>query len=184
MNQEYGPLGKLIGFWEGKGGQDMAPAPDRGEKRTAFRERIQFEAMGPVDNHEQRMWALRYSTVAWPEGKQDPFHEELGYWLWDPQRKMVIRSFLVPRGVTILAGGTANPDDMQFQMVAQSGDEVFGICSNPFLQEEFKTVEYRLSVNIHDTDSFTYEEDTVLRIKGQANPFHHTDSNTLYRVDS
>ena len=65
---------------------------------------------------------------------------------------------------------------------AEVGSETFGICSNPFLDEEFKTVRYELEVTIHDGGSFSYAEDTQLRMKGRADLFHHTDGNTLHRV--
>ena len=56
------------------------------------------------------------------------------------------------------------------------------ICSNKFLAEEFRLVHYEVNIEIHDDDSFSYAEDTVLQIKGQDEPFHHKDSNTLHRV--
>lgn len=68
-----------------------------------------------------------------------------------------------------------------FELVADVGSETYGICSNKFLDEEFKTVRYELKVTIHDDKSFSYEEDTQLKIKGQADLFHHIDKNTLKR---
>ena len=35
---------------------------------------------------------------------------------------------------------------------------------------------------LNDDGSFTYEEDTMIRIKGQEELFHHTDANTLFKV--
>lgn len=186
MNEEIrrhlGPLAPLAGTWEGEKGQDVAPADDRGTEHNAFRERITFEPCGPVENHEQVLYLLRYATTAWRIGEEDPFHEETGYWLWDANAKLVMRAFIVPRGVTVLAGGPAEPDARSFRMAADVGSETFGICSNPFLDEEFKTVRYELEVTIHDDGSFTYAEDTQLRMKGKADLFHHTDANTLRRI--
>ena len=54
--------------------------------------------------------------------------------------------------------------------------------SNPFLDQEFKTVAYKLTVRIPDAATFSYEQDTVLQIKGQSELFHHIDRNTLKRV--
>jgi hypothetical protein len=181
--KNLGPLKPLAGIWEGEKGDDTAPSDDRGVETNKFRERIVFDPLGPVNNHEQTLYGLRYSTTAWRLGDQNPFHEELGYWLWDSSAKQVLRCFMVPRGVTVIAGGTVEPDAKTFELFAEVGSETYGICSNQFLDKEFKTVRYELKVSIHDDASFSYEEDTQLKIKGQADLFHHIDKNTLRRVE-
>ena len=62
------------------------------------------------------------------------------------------------------------------------GLDTFGICSAPFLDQAFKTLSFRIRVSIHPDGGWSYEEDTVLQIRGLAEPFHHTDRNTLTRV--
>jgi hypothetical protein len=57
-----------------------------------------------------------------------------------------------------------------------------GICSNPFLEEAFKTVAFRIKVVITSHDAWTYDEDTTLVVRGQPEPFHHTDHGELTRV--
>ena len=74
-----GPLAALAGIWEGQKGEDVAPSDDRGTERNHFRERMTFDPMGPVRNHEQTLYGLRYATMVWRIGEADPFHEELGY---------------------------------------------------------------------------------------------------------
>lgn len=181
--KNLGPLAHLAGIWEGDKGDDTAPSDDRGTETNKFRERITFEPMGPVNNHEQVLYGLRYATTAWRLGEDSPFHEELGYWLWDAKAKQVLRCFMVPRGVTVIAGGTVEPDAKSFELAAEAGSETYGICSNRFLDKEFKTVRYELKVTIHDDQSFSYKEDTQLQIKGQPDLFHHTDQNTLKRLE-
>ena len=104
-----GPLAALAGVWEGDKGDDVAPSDDRGTERNKFRERMTFEPFGPTRNHEQTLYGLRYSTVARRIGEDAPFHEETGYWLWDPDAKQVLRCFIVPRGVTVLDGERSSP---------------------------------------------------------------------------
>ncbi len=182
--ENLGPLGALLGTWEGGKGDDIAPSvPERETAHSKYRERMVFEATGRVDNHEQVLYGLRYSTTAWRQGEDEPFHEELGYWLWDAANKQVLRCFMVPRGVTVIAGGTVEPGAHEFELAAEVGSETYGICSNKFLDEQFKTVRYELKVKFLDHDTFTYEEDTVLRIKDQVEPFHHTDANTMRRAE-
>ncbi len=180
--KHLGPLAALAGVWEGDKGVDVAPDDNRGTERNAFREQLTFEPFGSVKNHEQQLYGLRYATVGWRIGDASPFHEETGYWLWDAAAKQVLRCFIVPRGVTVLAGGTVEPGASSFQVAAEAGSDTYGICSNKFLDREFKTVRYELTVTVHGRDSFSYSEDTQLRIKGQAELFHHTDANTLRRV--
>lgn len=182
--KNLGPLTPLVGIWEGDKGEDTAPSGGRGTEINLFRERIIFEPLGPVKNHEQVLYGLRYSTTAWPLGKEEPFHEELGYWLWDSNAKQVLRCFLVPRGVAVIAGGTAEPNAKAFEIFADVGSETYGICSNQFLDIEFKTVRYELKVTINDDQSFSYEEDTQIQMKGQTDLFHHRDKNILRRVKS
>src|SRR5512138_1756553 len=102
-----GPLAALVGTWEGDTGTDIAPAaPDRMASATSrYRERLTIEPIGMVDNHDQKLCGLRYFTTAWRIGQPDGFHQDTGYWLWDAHHGQVMRAFVVPRGVTILAGG-------------------------------------------------------------------------------
>ena len=177
-----GPLAVLAGVWEGEKGDDIAPDDDRGVENNKFRERMEFVPIGQVDNHEQTLFGLRYSTMAWRLGVEEPFHEEVGYYLWDKANKQVLRSFIVPRGVSVQAGGTVEEDAKQFKLAAELGSETYGICSNKFLDVEFKTLAFKMDVTIHNEDSFSYDEETVLKIKGQDKSFSHTDKNTLQRV--
>ena len=177
----WGPLRHLIGNWEGDKGVDIAPSDDRKIEENRFRELVKFEAIGPVTNHEQILYGLRYSTTAWRLNETDPFHEELGYWMWDGKASQVMRCFMVPRGVTILAGGTVKIDAKEFELKAQTGSGTYGICSNPYLSQEFETVSYQLNVRGLSSQSFEYEEDTVLKIKGTQKLFHHTDKNLLLK---
>ncbi len=183
FDEALGPLSRLAGTWEGDKGDDLAPAvPDRGPTGSKFRERIVFEPIGQVDNHEQVLSGLRYRTTAWRIGTDDPFHEEVGYWLFDAERELVMRCFIVPRGVSVIAGGKAGKDATSFDLEAKLGSPTFGICSNPFLDAEFKTVRYTLKVELHGDDEWSYDEDTIMEVKGRDEPFHHTDANRLRRV--
>ncbi|MGI9290083.1 MAG: heme-binding beta-barrel domain-containing protein [Gammaproteobacteria bacterium] len=183
--ENLGPLAPLAGIWEGDKGTDVAPDDDRvSEEINKYRERILLEPIGDVENHEQLLYGLRYSTLVWRIGADEAFHEEVGYWLWDAANKQVIKSFVVPRGYTVMAGGTAKVNAKKFSMVADLGSETYGICSNQWLANEFKTTRFELNIEVHDNDSWSYDEDTVIEIKGVAEPFHHRDQNTLQRVGS
>lgn len=179
---DLGPLGSLAGVWEGDKGDDLAPSNDRGIERNRFRERMTFVPIGAVDNHEQKMFGLRYATVAHRIGVTEPFHEEVGYWLWEPAKQMVLRCFLVPRGVSVIAAGRVDTNSKSIRLIAECGSPTNGICSNEFLDREFKTTRYELNLTIIDPNRIHYEETTTLRIKGQEKDFFHTDKNQLIRV--
>jgi len=187
MNQEnsmienLGPLAALVGEWEGDQGVDISLGKE-GAVETKFREHASFVAMGPVNNGPQTLYGLRYATTAWPMGSDEAFHEELGYWLWDAKAGQVMRCFMVPRGVNVLAGGECTANAKRMTMAADVGSATFGISSNPFLDQAFKTVRYELDITVHDNGSFSYAEDTQLQTQLHAGIFHHTDTNTLTRV--
>ncbi len=185
FNQEdYGPLAPLAGIWEGDKGDDVALSNDRGVENNKYREKIVLEPMGPVDNHEQKLFSLRYTTMAWRIGEPDPFHEECGYWLWEKETHQILRCFIVPRGVTVIAGGTVDPEAKEFKLAAEVGSPTYGICSNQFLDREFKTTKFELKITIHDANSFSYDETTFIQIKNQNKIFLHTDKNKLKKVKS
>lgn len=181
----YGPLRFLIGNWASHGhlGENRAPDPDRKVENTKFRQEMHFEPIGDVENHEQLLYALRYHTKAWEEGDdEDPFHEEVGYFIWDKVNRQVMKSFIVPRGIAVNAGGEADVNATEFSMKAELGSNTYGVCSNKFLDEEFQTVSYEVKFEFLDEDEFRYDENTRIKIKGQDKIFDHTESNVLKKV--
>ena len=72
---------------------------------------------------------------------------------------------------------TTEADAKEFSMQAKLGSQVYGICSNQFLDQEFRTIQFDLTIKILGNDSFSYDEDTQLKIKGNPEIFHHTDKN-------
>ena len=96
--------------------------------------------------------------------------------------KQVLRCFLVPRGVAVIAGGTAEPGARQFELAADLGSPTYGICSNPFLEHGFQTIEYRIKVSLHADGTWSYDEDTVMLVRGRPEPFHHRDTSLLTKI--
>jgi len=179
--KNLGPLAALAGTWEGDKGIDISRIKSK-QTETKYRERIVFAPLGPVNNGPQQLYGLRYSMTAWRLDEEDAFHEEVGYWLWDAGNKQVLRCFMVPRGVVINAGGDAQESSKAFHLEAEVGCETYGILSNKYLDETYKTKKYVLDVNILDDGSFSYKEDTQLWIPVDEAIFHHTDQNILQKV--
>lgn len=180
-----GPLAPLAGTWRGDKGVDVSRIHSK-ETVTKYREEAIFEPVGPVNNGPQKLYGLRYSMTAWPMtdsgDSEDAFHEERGYWLWDKDNGQVLRSFMVPRGVLINAGGCVEESSKSFRLEAECGSETYGIMSNKFLDETYKTKNYFVDIVIHDDASFSYKQDTQLWIPINEAIFHHTDENTLKKV--
>ncbi len=181
---DLGPLSRLAGVWEGDTGEDTAPSDDRGTEQNKYREHMVLEPTGLTQNHEQVLYGLRYHTQAWRLGQSDPFHDEVGYWIWDAKEKQIMKCVSIPRGETLIAGGKAEPDAKHFKLTSQLGSPTFGVCSNPFLDREFQTVSFDFELTFHDDGSFSYDEVTKLRIKGQEHLFEHRDKNRLRKVKS
>jgi hypothetical protein len=183
-SEELGPLAALVGTWEGQNGLDIAFHNATGKViETPFRERTSFSPFGPVDNGDQSLFGLDYRTAAWRGDEEDPFHTEVGYWLWDAVDNQVMRCFMVPRGSTLLAGGPAHVDSRSFTMEATLGSPVYGILSNPYLDRVAQTTHFEVTVSIGDDGSFSYDETTTVTLARYGGPLRHTDRNTLERID-
>ena len=182
MADNWGPLGPLAGEWEGVGGLDTAYSHSKeAVLATPFRERLTFKPFGPVQNGRQALYGLDYKSAMWRGDEDNPFHTEVGYWLWDGATGEIIRGFVVPRGITVLAGGTAGADDASFTLQAAADDRNYAIGENKYLSENASTLSYTVTVTI-DADSWTYHEITMLQMTEFDEPFAHTDHNTLTRV--
>jgi hypothetical protein len=176
-----GPLRPMAGIWEGQRGLDVKPKAD-GPRKQAYVERIELQPIDPVTNGPQLFYGLRYFTHVTKPGLVKTYHEQVGYWLWEPATGEVVQTLTIPRGMTAMASGKVAPDARAFELVATQGLQDWGICSVPYLLFAFRTTEFRIRVAFNDDGSWSYEEDTVLAIHGQAEPFHHTDRNLLTKV--
>ena len=176
-----GPLRGMAGIWEGVRGLDVKPKAE-GPKKQAFYERIELQPIDPQTNGPQLLYGLRYHTHITKPDQVKTYHDQVGYWLWEPATGTIIHTLTIPRGQVAMAAGQAAADATEFELVATQGLETYGICSAPFLQHAFKTTEFRIKVTINADGTWSYDEDTVLQILGRDEPFHHTDRNTLIKV--
>ncbi len=176
-----GPLRGMAGVWEGTRGLDVKPKVD-GPRKQAFVERIELQPIDPQTNGPQLFYGLRYHTHVTKPDQVKTYHDQVGYWLWEPATGTVIQTLAIPRGQIAMAVGHADADATAFELVATKGQDTYGICSNPFLIYGFNTIEYRIKVSINADGTWSYDEDTVMMIKGQEEPFHHMDRNTLRKI--
>jgi len=176
-----GPLRRMAGIWEGRKGVDLNPKADGPEQRD-FIERIELQPIDPQANGPQLFYGLRYHTHVLATDEDATFHDQVGYWLWEPATGLVMQSLTIPRGQTALAGGQATPDAERFVTEARRGSTEFGICSTAFLEHAFRTESFRLEISFAADGSWSYVSDAMLAVRGQAEPFRHRDRNTLVKV--
>jgi hypothetical protein len=176
-----GPLARIAGVWESAVGMDVNPKAD-GPEHQAFVERIELQPIDAQTNGPQLYYGLRYHARIVKPGEVEAFHDQVGYWLWEPATGTLVQTLSIPRGQVALAIGHAAPDARTFRLEAVRGSTVNGISSNPFLEAAFRTDRYVITVTTRDDGTWSYEQETTLVIPGQAEPFAHTDRNTLVRI--
>jgi hypothetical protein len=183
MANEWGPLEALAGEWESEvGGLDTAFSHAEGKVLgTPYKEKLTLKPFGPVDNGSQHLYGLDYKSAMWRKSEDDPFHTEVGYWLWDAATGEILRGFVVPRGITVLAGGVASADAKEFTLKAAKGEKLYNIGENQYLDKNASSLSYEVTITIGD-GTWSYEETTMLKMNEFDEPFAHTDRNTLRKV--
>lgn len=176
-----GPLSPMAGIWEGKRGMDINPKA-QGAERDSYIERIELQPIDPQANGPQLFYGLRYHTHIVQPGEVETFHDQVGYWLWEPATGNILLTISIPRGQTLMATGKASAEAKQFTLMAKHGSFTNGIISNPFLEEAFRTESYTITVTINDDGTWSYLQNTTLIIPNYDEPFAHQDRNRLTKI--
>lgn len=176
-----GPLSRLAGIWEGHRGVDLNPKADGPEQRSYY-ERIEMQPIDAQANGPQLFYGLRYHVHINTREEQNTFHDQVGYWLWEPATGLILQSLAIPRGQIAIAAGHAEPSATKLVLKAERGQTEYGICSTTFLELAFRTDSYRIEVEFHSDGSWSYVSDTTLQVRGQDEPFLHRDRNTLTKI--
>jgi hypothetical protein len=176
-----GPLRPMAGVWEGTKGSDQHPVLEGTEENT-FVEHYELHPIDRQTNGPQLFYGLRYHTHITKPGEAETFHDQVGYWLFEPAAQAVTLTLGIPRAQVLLASGPASPEATEFELTATLGSEVHGILSNPFLDQAFRTLSYRIHVTINGDGTWSYEEEGALEIRGRTEPFSHIDRNTLTKI--
>jgi hypothetical protein len=177
-----GPLRRLAGIWENRAtGRDVNPKAEGPEQRD-YHERIELQPIDAQSNGPQLFYGLRYHTRILATDEEATFHDQTGYWLWEPATGLIMQTLSIPRGQVAIASGHARADAAELVLSAQRGSTAYGICSTDFLEHAFRTDSYRIEVRFNPDGSWSYVLDTMLLVRGRAEPFRHQDRNTLYKV--
>src|SRR5437764_2673683 len=119
-----GPLRRLAGIWEGKKGVDLNPKAE-GPERREFVERIELQPIDPQANGPQLFYGLRYHIHILATDEDATFHDQVGYWLWEPATGLVLQSLALPRGQVALAAGHAAADATSLTVRAERGQSEY-----------------------------------------------------------
>ncbi|MGE3869769.1 MAG: FABP family protein [Pseudorhodoplanes sp.] len=176
-----GPLRPLAGVWRATKGVDLNPKAG-GPERRVFIETVHMHPIDPQTNGPQLFYGMRYHIHINTAEEDITFHEQVGYWLWEPATGLVMQTLAIPRGQVALAAGHAKADDKTFSVAATRGETDYGICSTDFLEKAFRTDSYRIDITCNADDSWSYAIQTRLAVHGQEPAFDHTDRNTLRRI--
>jgi hypothetical protein len=176
-----GPLRPMAGVWVNDSGVDVHPVAD-GTEENQYIERIELQPIDRQTNGPQLFYGLRYHTHVVKPGGTETFHDQVGYWLWEPATKTIVMTLAIPRAQVALAAGTAEPDATEFELRAVRGSTTFGICSGPFIDQAFTTTQFSIRVTIHPDGRWSYDQITELSIRGRAEPFQHRDRATLRKI--
>ena len=176
-----GPLRPLAGVWEGARGVDLNPKAE-GPERRDFLERIELQPIDPQTNGPQLLYGLRYHVHILAPEEDATFHDQIGYWLYEPATGLIMQTVALPRGQVALASGRAAQDGQTLLVRAERGGPGYGVCSTDFLEWAYRTDSYELAVTFHDDGSWSYVSTTMLQVRGQTEPFRHLDRNRLTRT--
>ena len=176
-----GPLTGLAGVWEGKRGVDINPKAE-GAVKDLYIERVELQPIDAQTNGPQLFYGLRYHTHIVQPDEVETFHDQVGYWLWEPATGNILFTLSIPRGQTLMAVGNAPADAKTFTVKAVRGSLTNGIISNPFLEQSFTTESYEITVKINDDGTWSYDQSTMMIIPGYDEPFNHRDRNRLTKI--
>ncbi|TQV72296.1 DUF1794 domain-containing protein [Aliikangiella marina] len=179
---DFGPFTGLIGRWYGETGKDVSPEEDGSTELNDYQETLTFEAIEDVDNaEEQELVVVRYEQVVIRIRDGKMIHNESGYYSWDAKQSLLMKSFSIPRGVSVVAGGKVvnSSDDILFSVSASNQSQDWRIAESPFMQQKAKTLSYDFILRLSG-DTLSYSQQILLDIYG--NEFQHSDENQLKRV--
>jgi hypothetical protein len=153
-----GPLAPMAGVWEGRMGIDDHPVVE-GLERDEFVERYELQPIDRQTNGPQLFYGLRYHTHIVKPGEVETFHDQVGYWLWEPATATVTFTLAIPRGQVLMATGPAAPDATDFEVASEIGSDIY-----------------------NGDGTWSYAQQTDLVIPDRDDVFAHVDRNTLTKV--
>lgn len=184
--RRLGPLTPLVGDWEGNAGVDVSYRHQIDKTtQTSYFEKFSFQPIPTQHNGDQDIEGLKYTNQAWRHGEEamNPFHDEVGYMLWDEVRGQIMRAVVFGRGISILAGGDGEEYGKVLHFKATPDDPNYGILQNKYLSERAQLTNFESVFTFDGEDTFSYDQLLVLKMtEFGGETMDHTDKNTLHRI--
>lgn len=181
--QTKNPLTGLIGTWKGNKGIDLAPKPDEDENNPYYETLIIEPVDTDIENaEEQELTTVRYHQEVREIANDKISHSESGYWIWDINEQSIMCAFSIPRGVSMVCGGTyeaGENDSLTFQVHAGGDHEDWQIAQSPFMKQKATTLAFTRTFKLQG-NTLSYAQETTVEIYNKT--FAHHDSNTLTKV--
>ena len=160
-------------WWRSERRLDVKPRP-KGRRSEPTSERIELQPVDPQTNGPQLLYGLRYHAICQAGPGEDLPRPGQLLAVGGRHRHRMIHALTIPRGQRPRwPQARRRPMRKSFELVAQEGLQTWGICSAPFLQYAFRAVEVPHQGDGQRRRQLGLQEDTVLMIRGRAEPFHH-----------
>ena len=82
------------------------------------------QPIDPQANGPQLFYGLRYHLHVNTREEDISFHDQVGYWLYEPATGLILQTLAIPRGQIAIAAGHAAPDAKQLVVKAERGQAV------------------------------------------------------------
>jgi hypothetical protein len=176
-----GPLRRLAGVWESDQGVDINPKAD-GPQRRVYREHVRMEPIDAQANGPQLLYGLRYHIHINTPEEAITFHDQVGYWLWEPATGTHHADDRDSSRPGRAGGRQAQPDDDAHRSKPGAAIRASASARRRSSTKRFRTDYYRIDITFNRDGSWTYVTRTDLAIRGQLPAFDHRDTNTLRRI--
>ncbi len=113
-----GPLAAIASVRTSDNGHDVSPKAD-GPEHQAFVERIELQPIDAQTHGPQLFYGLRHHTRIVKPGDVEAFHDQAGYWLWEPATGTVIQTLTIRRGQAAMATGHAAADASTLRKIVE-----------------------------------------------------------------
>jgi hypothetical protein len=106
----------------------------------------------------------------------ETFHDQVGYWLWEPATGAILLTLAIPRGRWRAPVGQSTSEPVIHPRGRAWLAHQRPSLQNPFSRAGVSHGRYTIKVDIHPDGTWSYEQDTLLvHSRPSPRPFSHTD---------
>jgi hypothetical protein len=178
-----GPLRTMAGLFISHAGRDWW-VDDPTALVQEYRDEIVLSPIDPVSNGSQILYGLRYLQHVRRHSDVAMLHDQVGYWLYEPATSEITLSLATPRAQVALANGTWQQDSDNFTVRAERGASPGAFMSSQFLEKQYRTVSFEMTVTLINEDSWQYSQETHVEEANRAGILRLRNEATLVRISA